>query len=98
MKNMIWREAPSILRAVYDQIPEGVREEILKNKKGSMNPNKTGIRIQPIIPNEIYVILSYFDAFMAGESQFFISLACQFIEKRAVELGRLNIFKSNGGH
>lgn len=88
--------AMTILQKVWESIPEVDKANILKAKSYSFSQNGKKVRMQPFIPNELYVMLVYFNAFHQSESDFFTSRAVEFIERRAIELGLLNTMAKDG--
>lgn len=78
--------APSAIGKVYERIPEKDRKEILESKEGVMNANGDKIRMQFFIPNEIYVVLKYYNALENGEGDFFTKRAVLYILNTFPEL------------
>lgn len=81
-----------IVRTIYDKyVPEEKKREIFDRKKASFNLTGTTIRVQPYIPKELYAILESFGAFSSSESEFFTARSIEYIERRAAEMGLLNV-------
>lgn len=76
---------------MYATIPEKDKKQILDDKKG-LSKSGNYIRLQSYIPVSVYVTLAYFGAFQNSETEFFTSLACSFIEKKAIEFGMNKMF------
>lgn len=79
------------LQEVFEKIPEAERRRIMTEKRGSLSKSGTSIRMQFYLAKELYVTLDAFGAFTNSESDFFTNLVCEYIERKAMALGMMNV-------
>ena len=78
-----------VIQHIYDAyVTDKTKKELFTAKAKSMT--ESHIRVQCLIPKEVYAILASFGAFMNSESDFFTARSCEYIERRALEQGIMN--------